>query len=75
MKIKTILYQHRRDFWADFECEGCGHISHNIRGYDDDNFHENVIPTFKCPECDRASKECNADYRPLKTKYPEGFQI
>lgn len=25
MKIARIIYQHRRDFMAVYECEGCGH--------------------------------------------------
>ncbi len=51
MKIKAILRQHRRDFYADYECETCGHIECNKPGYDDSNFHNNVIPLMKCPNC------------------------
>lgn len=74
MKIIEIIYQHRRDFQAVYECEGCGHKSKG-RGYDDDNFHRNVIPKMRCDKCGKTSEECSADYRPLTTKYPEGFQI
>lgn len=74
MKIKQILNQHRRDFRAIYECEGCGH-TYESSGYDDANFHNNVIPSFKCPKCGKNSEECGADYRPLATTYPEGFQI
>jgi hypothetical protein len=74
MKIKEITYQHRRDFKAVYVCEGCGH-QENGGGYDDAYFHENVIPAMKCMKCDKTSKECGADYRPLTTKYPEGYQI
>ena len=74
MKIKKILYQHRRDFEAEYECEGCGEVMTG-RGYDDDNFHRNVIPNMRCPKCNKTSAECGADYRPLTTKYPEGYQI
>ncbi len=31
MKIKRILNQYRRDFYADYECESCGHIDHNTK--------------------------------------------
>ena len=72
MKIKQINSQHRRDFRADYECEHCGHIEKNKYGYDDSNFHENVIPTMTCTECGKAADE---NYRPLKTKYPDGMQI
>lgn len=74
MKIKEITYQHRRDFEADYECEGCGHVCRGS-GYDDANFHQNVIPAMRCPKCNKTSAECGADYRPLTTKYPEGYQI
>ena len=71
MKIKEITSQSRRDFWADYECEHCGHI-HKGTGYDDANFHQNVIPKMKCPECGKIAGD---SYRPLTTKYPEGMQI
>ena len=44
-------------------------------GYDDENFHVNVIPKMRCPKCGKTSEECGVEYRPLTTKYPEGFQI
>ena len=72
MKIKKINSQNRRDFYADMECEHCGHIEKNVSGYDDAYFHENVIPKMKCKKC---NKKANENYRPLATKYPEGFQI
>jgi uncharacterized Zn finger protein len=74
MKIKTITYQHRRDFEALYECEGCGHVAKG-RGYDDDNFHRNVIPKKACGECGKSSLDLGVEVRPLATKYPEGFQI
>ena len=69
MKIKQINNQIRRDFWADYECEHCGYIEKNKQGYDDANFHQNVIPKMKCPKC---GKVADSNYRPLTTKYPEG---
>lgn len=72
MQIKRITYQYRRDFKADYECEHCGHIILNKSGYDDAYFHSEVIPVMKCPEC---GKTADKNYRPLKTKYPEGMQI
>jgi primosomal protein N' len=71
MKINKILYQHRRDFKAIYECEHCGYTIEGS-GYDDANFHQNVIPSMKCDEC---GKQAPDDYRALTTKYPEGFQI
>lgn len=74
MRIKEIFSQNRRDFTAIFECEGCGD-SFARRGYDDDYFHLTVIPEMKCAACGKTGAECGADYRPLRTKYPEGLQV
>ena len=71
MRIRKILNQNRRDFQAEYECEHCGDI-HKGSGYDDANFHNNVIPAMICKKCDRTSE---AEYRPLTTKYPEGMQL
>lgn len=71
MRIKEIIYQHRRDFEAIYECEHCGTTIRQT-GYDDANFHNNVIPKMVCKKC---GKTAGNNYRPLTTKYPEGFQI
>ena len=71
MKIKEIISQHRRDFKAIYECEHCGYTREG-GGYDDANFHNNVIPKMECPGC---KKKAGDNYRPLTTKYPEGFQV
>lgn len=71
MKIKEITSQSRRDFTAIYECEHCGHKEKDI-GYDDANFHNNVIPTLKCNKCGKAAPD---NYRPLATKYAEGVII
>ena len=68
MKIQKINWQHRRDFEAIYECEHCGH-THVGGGYDDHNFHVNVIPTMECPDCQQTS---NKDYKPRATRYGEG---
>ena len=72
MKIKKILSQHRRDFSATLKCEHCGHEQKLSNGYDDSNYHENVIPEMKCESCGR-----NADdnYVPNATKYPDGMVV
>ena len=65
MKIRTITSQLRRDFTAIYECEHCGR-THTGSGYDDSNFHNNVIPAMKCPTC---GKSADAFYRPLAPRY------
>lgn len=71
MKIQKILSQHRRDFRAIYECEHCGHTEKGS-GYDDANFHNNIIPSLICKKC---NKKADSTYRPLATKYSEGQQI
>lgn len=51
MKILEILSQHRNDFTATMECEACGHQRKLTSGYDDANYHDNVIPNMKCEKC------------------------
>lgn len=71
MKIKKITEQIRRDFQAVYECEHCGH-EYNGYGYDDRNFHNNVIPNMECLSCGNKSGD---DYRPLATKYPDNMVV
>lgn len=54
MKIKTVTYMHRNDFKAIYECEHCQN-EYEAWGYNDSNFHENVIPNVHCDECGKKS--------------------
>lgn len=72
MKIKNIISQHRRDYVATMICEHCGHEQLDKGGYDDRNYHVNIIPRIKCNECGEVAPK---EYRPLTTKYPEGFVV
>lgn len=69
MKIQSITSQHRRDFHALYECEGCGKVTAGI-GYDDDNFHRNVIPAMKCHACGKSALDLSVEIHPRRTKYP-----
>jgi transcription elongation factor Elf1 len=71
VKIQKIVSQHRRDFQAVYECEHCAHTVRSY-GYDDANFHQNVIPAMKCEKC---GKTAAAEYRPLAPLHPEGMQL
>jgi transcription elongation factor Elf1 len=71
MRIKEISSQHRRDFVATLECEHCDHTQ-QIMGYDDANYHQNVIPSIKCQSCGESAGD---NYRALSTKYEEGVQV
>ena len=50
MRIQKKISQSRRDFTAIYECEHCGATKRDY-GYDDANFHQNVIPNMTCGEC------------------------
>ena len=71
MYIKEMILQHRRDFTAIYKCEHCGKEKTG-RGYDDANFHQNVIPKMACKVCGKLADE---NYQPNTTRYPEGMQV
>ena len=70
MKIIKITSQHRRDFWADMGCENC-RAKDKIRGYDDRNFHDNVIPEMKCKECGKSRNDLGIKSEPTPTRHAE----
>ena len=51
MRILNITSQYRNDFWADVQCEHCSETVTGWRGYDDYNYHANVMPKFHCDAC------------------------
>lgn len=53
MRIQEITSRHRNDFQAVMVCERCGATSKLTTGYDDANYHFNVIPGMFCPSCGR----------------------
>ena len=71
MRIKEIKSQIRRDFTAVYECEHCQN-EHEGKGYDDRNFHENVIPKMECPKCGKTAPD---NFRPLATKHPDNMVL
>ncbi len=74
MKIKEITWRYRRDFEAVYVCENCG-AEETRSGYDDRNFHDNVIPDMKCEKCGKSRNDLGIDGEVRATKYPEGFQV
>lgn len=60
MKLISRHSQHRRDFRGTYECEHCGY-SYEGSGYDDANFHYNVIPNMKCKECGKTGTGPSSD--------------
>lgn len=74
MKIEKIVEQHRRDFYAIYKCESCGD-SFKDSGYDDRNFHDNVVPAMVCKKCGLSSVELGSKIEHTETLYSEGFQV
>ena len=75
MKIKNITSQNRRDFWAIYECEGCGYETVEKSGYDDRNFHDNVIPNMVCEHCGKSRNDLGIVSEPTRTKYPSWMTV
>ena len=71
MKIKEITSQSRRDFSAVIVCEGCGHEQKLRGGYDDRNYHDNVIPVMKCEVCGESRSSLGVTATPTPTRYAE----
>lgn len=57
MKLIEITWQHRNDFKGILECEHCSATQDLKTGYDDDNYHRNVIPAIKCVACGKRRTE------------------
>lgn len=75
MKIKTITDQYRRDFRAIIICEGCGEEDKLTGGYDDRNYHDNVIPNMKCKHCGKSRNDLGITDEPTATKYPDWMTV
>lgn len=74
MKLIEKLRQSRRDFKGRYQCQGCGNIEidDSIDSYDDDYFHEQVIPAMKCKKCGKSTIDLGLHNERMATKYPPG---
>lgn len=52
MRIKEITDRLSNDIFGILECEHCG-ATRKFTGYDDENYHKNVLPSFCCNKCGR----------------------
>jgi ribosomal protein L37AE/L43A len=68
MKLIQITSQNRRDFTGIYECESCQNIIEKS-GYDDDHFHKNVTPNWKCRTCGKSTIELPVPIATIETKY------
>ena len=69
MKLIKIISQYRRDFSGIYKCENCGYIKVYGSCYDDDNFHQNVTPNWKCPKCGKSTLDLGLEPEYIKIKY------
>ena len=74
MKITSIVSQNRRDFTAIYECEGCGETVRK-GGYDDRNFHDNVVPNMECSNCGKSRNDMGVTGERVETKYPSWMNV
>ncbi len=69
MKLIEKKNQYRRDFTGIYKCENCGNVEEIGGCYDDDNFHVNVAPTFKCEKCGKSTNDLGLEPEKVQTKY------
>ena len=74
MKLIEKIDQMRRDFTGKFECQGCGNIETDTSCYDDDYYHNNVIPAMKCEKCGESTNSLKLENERMATKYP-AYQV
>lgn len=77
MKVLQVYNQHRRDCFADLECENseCKNLETDKYAYDDHNYWVNVIPNRACKSCGESTLSMKLNPEIIQTKYPEGYQI
>jgi hypothetical protein len=71
MKVIRKYDQFRRDCKCDMVCEACGTKDTYDSAYDDRNFWDNVVPSFKCKKCDKSTKDLGLEPERVETKYSE----
>ena len=56
MQVIRKYNQMRRDCDIDIKCEACGNEETYQRAYDDRNFWDNVVPSFKCEKSPKRTR-------------------
>ena len=70
MILQEKKSQIRRDFTGVYKCQKCGNIQEG-GGYDDDYYHNNVIPKMKCNKCGESTNSLGLENQRMATKYAE----
>jgi len=68
MKIKEIYWMHRNDFSAILVCEHCGYEMDCKTGYNDEYYHNHVLPAMHCRRC---GKNRAGQLQELDERYPD----
>ena len=71
MKVISVYNQMRRDCYCDLECESCGELKTITSAYDDRNYWDNVVPSFKCEKCGKSTKDLGLKGKHISTRYPD----
>ncbi len=71
MKVIKKFNQHRRDLYAELECENCGNKEVDEYAYDDRNYWDNVIPERKCEKCQKSTNDLGIAVERVATKYSD----
>jgi len=74
MKVIKKYNQMRRDCWADLECENCGNKETYKSAYDDRNYWDNVVPSYKCKKCGKSTNDLGLKPKFTQTKYRD-FEV
>jgi hypothetical protein len=69
MRVLRKYNQFRRDCWCDLECEGCGNKETITNAYDDRNYWDNVVPSYKCDKCGKSTNDMGLKPVHVCTKY------
>jgi transposase-like protein len=75
MKVTRRYDQHRRDLSIDMECENCQATHTYTSAYDDRNFWDNVVPNFKCKNCEKSTNDLGTPIEKMSTVYPDDMQV
>jgi len=68
MQLIKKINQTRRDFTGVYECQNCKNIEKK-EGYDDNYFHDEVIPDMKCSKCGQSTNSLKLKNERIATKY------
>ena len=71
MKLVEKVSQRRRDFKGKYVCQNCGNVEtdNGLDSYDDDYYHDNVIPAMQCKKCGESTNSLHLENDRVATKY------